>query len=162
MKNTFLPICFLLASFTGWAQIDFQGEESFLEDRQVFIPSLSKLGPEFPESTLMLREVDFSRKKQKLQVDMVAAMERQRRHTPRQVDIEAPFQKPSRKEDDVIFELSDGIRAHSRGWNHDPYTGKTRNAAYGEYRQMRAGLFNGYHRPTFRSRYYSPYSSYYR
>lgn len=163
MKNTFLPICFLLASFSGWAQLDFQGEESFLEDRQVFIPSLSKLGPAFPESTIMLREVDFSRKKKKLQVDMVAIMERERRHTPRQVDIEAPFQLPSsKKQGDVNFELSDGIRQHSRGWNYDPYTGKTRNAAYGQYRQMRAGMFNGYHGPSFRSRYYSPYSPYYR
>lgn len=163
MKNNFLIVCFLLASFSGWAQIDFVEEESFFNDRQIFIPSLSQLSPEFPESTIELREVDFTRKRPKLQVDMVAMMEQEKMRSPRHIELEAPFQKPERDDNDgVNFELSDGVRAHSRGWNYDPYTGKSRNPAYGEYERMRNGLFNGYYRPRFGSRYYSPYGRYYR
>lgn len=161
MNRHFLSIVFLLTSFVSWGQLDFGREETFFEDRQEFIPSLSNLAPDFPESRIKLREVDFSKKMEKPQINMVAIMEREKNRTPRTVEIHSPFQKPQKEEKSVQFELSDGIRSHSRGWNYDPYTGKTRNSAYREYRHMRSGLHNGFYRPTLGSRYYSPYSIYY-
>ena len=161
MSKHLFSIFFLLTSFVSRGQLDFGREETFFEDRQEFIPSLSNLAPDFPESRIKLREVDFSKKMEKPQINMVAIMEREKNRTPRTVEIHSPFQKPQKEEKGVQFELSDGIRSHSRGWNYDPYTGKTRNSAYREYRHMRSGLHNGFYRPTLGSRYYSPYSIYY-
>lgn len=154
MKKWLISTFFALAALPGMAQVDYEQEETFLIGKLEINPSLSFLAPSTPPQKFKIREVDFSVKETKREVNMVALMEREKNIRKRTVELSSPF--PSSPEKDKgALRISDDVHFYNRGSNYDFYTGKTKNAAY---REMRAGLFRGVYAPNVGGRYTSPYS----
>ncbi len=163
---TFLTFCFFF-SFPGVAQ-EFEASEGYLVEREneaVYIDmpeinaSLSFLAPDFEKQIFTLRDADIFRKNEKREVNMMAMMEKERRNKEQSlVELDSPIPSLSRGEKSII-QISNQVQMHNRGSNYDIYTGEKKIPAY---KEMRAGLFNGYYSPNVGGRYYAPYSPFLR
>ncbi|GHA29847.1 hypothetical protein GCM10007103_08900 [Salinimicrobium marinum] len=156
-----------MISFSGSAQ-EFGESESYIverEDHTVYIEmpevnaSLSFLAPNFEKQMFTLRDSDIFKKNEKREVNMMAMMEKERRDRERSlVELDSPMPTLSRGEKGII-QISNQMQMHNRGSNYDIYTGEKKIPAY---KEMRAGLFNGYYSPNVGGRYYAPYSPFLR
>lgn len=157
----------LMVSFSGFAQ-EFGASEGYLverEDQTVYIEmpevnaSLSFLAPDFEKQLFTLRDADIFKKNEKREVNMMAMMEKERIDRERSlVELDSPMPTLSRGEKNIL-QISNQVQMHNRGSNYDIYTGEKKIPAY---KEMRAGLFNGYYSPNVGGRYYAPYSPFLR
>lgn len=129
-------------------------EELFIGTREVRRPSLSLLATEFPESNMILTEINWNRES-KREVNLIAMMERERYENERSsVELDSPVPTISKGEKSLI-EVTNEIRMHDRSSNFDIYTGQKKIPAYEE---MRVPLFSSPYRTRSRARgYISPY-----
>lgn len=107
-------------------------------------PRLSIPVRELPEMDFSIREVDFSQRKDKRQVDLVAMMERKRYEKEKGiVELDSPTPNLATGEK-TLLQVTNDIRMNDRSSNFDFYTGQKKIPAYEEMRV-----------PLFRSPYYS-------
>lgn len=162
MKYLLVILSFCLFSASGIAQ-EFKvptaipvGEKADFGLKQRIVPSLSLLAPELPSQNLTLREVDFTKKEVKREVNLVAVMERERYEKESSyVELESPVPTLGKTEKSLI-EVTNDIRMHDRSSNYDIYTGEKKIPAYEE---MRVPLFSSPMHTRGRVRgYVSPYT----
>lgn len=138
--------------------VERENEMVYVEKPQVNA-SLSFLAPQINLRKFELREVDIFKKNQKREVNITAMMEKERRDKEQSlVQLDSPMPTLSTGEKSII-QISNRVQQHNRGSNYDIYTGEKKIPAY---KEMRAGLFNGYYAPNVGGRYYSPYSPFLR
>lgn len=157
MKKIFFLAILFFTGLSAYSQ-EFPREEGFYIGLPEINLSLSALAPEFKNQKFVLREADIFKKNVKREVNMMAMMEKERVERNRHiVELDAPVPTLNKREKSLI-QVTNEIQMHNRGSNYDLYTGEKKIPAYQE---MRAGLFNGYYRPSMGGRrYYSPYSPY--
>lgn len=163
---SFIILCFVFG-FSGSAQefgekreilVERENEMVYIEKPQINA-SLSFLAPQINLRTFELRDADIFKKNQKREVNITAMMEKKRRDKEQSlVELDSPMPSLSTGEKSII-QISNRVQHHNRSSNFDIYTGQKKIPAY---REMRAGLFNGYYAPNVGGRYYSPYSPFLR
>ncbi len=151
MKKLLLLTGFLL-TISGYSQ-EFDTSESIYIGAREVRPSLSMPVREFSESKFTLMEVNFDKKDEKRQVNLIAMMEQQRFEKEKGiVEMESPMPGLSTGEKSLI-EVTNDIRIHDRSSNFDIYTGKKKIPAYEE---MQSPIFRQGYTPFSRRRYGSP------
>ncbi|MCY2686897.1 hypothetical protein [Salinimicrobium sp. TH3] len=145
LTGLFLTIC-------GYSQ-EFDTSKSLYIGAREVRPSLSKPVKELSESKFTLMEVNFDKKDEKRQVNLIAMMEQQRFEKEKGiVEMESPMPGLSTGEKSLI-EVTNDIRIHDRSSNFDIYTGKKKIPAYEE---MQSPIFRQNYTPFSRRRYGSP------
>ncbi|WP_324719253.1 hypothetical protein [Salinimicrobium sp. HB62] len=159
MKKLFL-LSLILFGVSGYAQefsadagysevfkqLEFSPFEEITIGLKEVRPSLALPLPQLPEREFTIREVDFTRKEVKRQVNLIAMMERKRYEKEKgSVDLDSPMPDVSTGEK-ALIEITNDIRMRDRSSNFDIYTGQKKIPAYEE---MQTPLFR---------RNYSPYS----
>lgn len=123
---------------TGFEQVEISSPNQVFVDYTAIRPSLSMPVPQLPEMQFSITEVDFSKKIEKRQVNLVAMMERKRYEKEEAlVELESPVPTISKGEK-ALIEISNEIRMHDRSSNFDIYTGQKKIPAYEE---MQTPLF---------------------
>lgn len=149
----------LLISISGYSQ-EFGTPESIDIGAREVRHSLSLPLRELPEFKFTLMEVNFDKKVEKRQVNLISMMEQQRYEKEKAiVELESPM-PDLRTGEKTLIEVTNDIRIHDRSSNFDIYTGQKKIPAYEE---MQTPLFRqnfnpysrrGYSSPSF---YYNPY-----
>lgn len=116
----------------------FSSEEIFIGPWETQRPALSMPVPQLPERDFSISEVNFDKKEEKRQVNLIAMMERKRYEKEEAlVDLDSPLPTLSTGEK-ALIEITNEIRMHDRSSNYDIYTGKKKIPAYEE---MQTPLF---------------------
>ncbi|WP_029033437.1 hypothetical protein [Salinimicrobium terrae] len=154
MNRIVLLVSIIFISFSGQAQ-EFSNSEGFYIGALEIRPSLSVLAPEFPDSRFTLTEVNFNKKAEKREVNLIAMMEQERYEKEKAiVELESPMPTLSTGER-TLLEVTNQIRIHDRSSNFDIYSGEKKIPAYQE---MQVPLFsNPYYSRTRGRGFVSPY-----